>query len=349
MTAQEKIIDSVVEPPVSEVATELFHYTSIGALDGILRTNTLWATRATHLNDSSEMQLFWPPLRSACTRFVEDAIRTLHPEHSAEADHYAALDGPMISNLIRDKLIGGDGYPGWGVPFVSSFTTHEHNDHTNHGMLSQWRGYGGTDGVAIVFDTKQLKKLLIREVERYEYFGWTISEVIYYHDKVDLVKRFPKLFEAVKFHVRHVMGGRNEFDTDVRNNLAIMAKELLPAVGRVKHQAFQEENEYRIVVGVPEEACHEAMLEDGEQTAKPFKNLHYRSGVCGSIPYIRLFEKEGEGENSHKFLMPINRIIVGPSRNQSANVDTVRALVSDLAGHRQIHVQRSEIPYVATA
>ena len=348
MTAQQTRIKSV-EPKVSEVHAELFHYTSIAALGGILSTDTLWATCATHLNDSSEMQLLWPPMRDICTRFVEEEIRTLHPEHSAEAKNYAALDGPMIASLIRDKLLGGNGHAGWGVPYVSSFTTHEDDYHSNHGMLSQWRGYGGTDGVAIVFDTKEMEELLTRECERFEYFGCSVSEVVYHQDENNLVEQFSDLFEAVNIYVRHVMEGRNVHDTAVLDNLSTMSKELLPVVGRVKHHAFQEESEYRIIVGVPHEACYRAILEDGSQTAKPFKKLHFRPGVCGSVPYIRLFEKEGKGENSHKCIMPISRIIVGPSRNQSANIDSVRALLSDFVGHGKIHVQRSEIPYVATA
>ena len=349
MTAQEKGINSVVEPRVSEVHAELFHYTSIAALDGILSTNTLWATCATHLNDSSEMQLLWPPMKNICTRFVEEEIRTLHPEHSAEARNYAALDGPMMANLIQDKLLGGNGHAGWGVPFVTSFTTHEDSYLSNHGMLSQWRGYGGTDGVAIVFDTKEMEELLSQECDRFEYFGCSISGVVYRQDETNLVERFPSLFEAVNIYVRHVIDGRDVYDAIVLDNLGALARELLPVVGRVKHHAFKEENECRIIVGVPQETCHEIILEDSERTAKPFKKLHYRPGVCGSIPYIRLFEKEGEGENSHKCIMPINRVIVGPSRNQSANVNSARALISDLVGHRDIHVQRSEIPYVATA
>ena len=272
MTAHKKRISYVVEPRVSEVHIELFHYTSIAALGGILSTNTLWATCATHLNDSSEMQLLWSPMKDICTRFVEEKIITLHPEHSAEARNYAALDGPMMASLIQDKLLGGNGHAGWGVPFVTSFTTHEDSYLSNHGMLSQWRGYGGTDGVAIVFDTKEMEELLTRECERFEYFGCSISGVVYRQDETNLVERFPRLFEAVNIYVRHVIDGRDVHDTVVLDNLGTMARELLPVVGRVKHHAFQEENECRIIVGVPHETCHEVILEDGEQTVKPFKN-----------------------------------------------------------------------------
>ena len=60
MTKRERGKGCTEEPPVSEEHLELFHYTSNSALRGILKTNTLWATRATHLNDSSEMELICP-------------------------------------------------------------------------------------------------------------------------------------------------------------------------------------------------------------------------------------------------------------------------------------------------
>ena len=60
-------------------------------------------------------------------------------------------------------------------------------------MLSQWRGYGGTDGVvAIIFDTEQIEEMLTRECERFVYFACSVSDAVYY-DETNLVDRFPKL------------------------------------------------------------------------------------------------------------------------------------------------------------
>lgn len=339
----------VVEPRVSDVHVELVHYTSIAALKSILRTDMLWATRASHLNDSSEMQLIWQPMKEICTRFVEEAIVLAHPTHSDEAAKYAALDGPMIAGLIKDKLFGGSGDAGWAVPFVTSFTTHEDKYHSDHGMLSQWRGYAGEDGVAIVFDARQMEEKLLWEHESYEYFSCSISDAVYYSDEINLLKRFPGLFGAVKVYVRHVIEGLSVNDKAVLSNLHVMAKQLLPVVGRFKHQAFHEENECRIIVGIPHETYHEAMLKSREQPIKPFKKIHYRSGKCGSIPYIRLFETVHQGDYEQKGSLPITRIIVGPSRNQDANVDVVGTLVLEFSADREIKVQPSDIPYVATA
>ncbi len=50
---------AVEESLVSERHPELFHYTSLKALEGILKTGELWATHAKHLNVSSELELMW--------------------------------------------------------------------------------------------------------------------------------------------------------------------------------------------------------------------------------------------------------------------------------------------------
>src|ERR1700723_3779531 len=43
---------------IAEEHPELFHYTSAGGLEGILKTQTLWATNALFLNDRWEITAF---------------------------------------------------------------------------------------------------------------------------------------------------------------------------------------------------------------------------------------------------------------------------------------------------
>ena len=98
MTESKKEIITTPVPP------ELFHYTSISALEGILDTNTLWATRTTHLNDSSEMELIWPRIASHFIRHLKEEIEIYlqkNPgekekfDHQGGAEKVAELDGWM--------------------------------------------------------------------------------------------------------------------------------------------------------------------------------------------------------------------------------------------------------------
>ena len=76
----------------------------------------------------------------------------------------------------------------------------------------------------------------------------------------------------------------------------------------------------------------------GGQLTKRFKEIRYREGVCGSIPYIRLFDRLDAD-------LPIERVIVGPSRNQKA----VKSSVLELVEGRGIQVELSETPFVGSS
>ena len=327
---------------------ELFHYTSLQALEGILETNTLWATHAEHLNDSSEMQLLWPKLTSQCADYLQTAFEAStgrDPEKRETAKRLggpakiASQDGTTIVNVMQSLLFGDESRLGIGIPFVTSFTAHKEEYYRQDGMLSQWRGYGGDQSIAIVFDAARLKELLFVEKGRYEYLSCSIEDAVYYNEESNLEVHFPELIDALKKFSDDVVDGFSD-DKKAQENLKLLALSLLPAVGRLKHQAFREESERRAIVGV----CHESHAENlsqFEDQQKPFKVIHHRSSPCGSIPYIRLFEDIDEE-------LPISRVLVGPSRNQSANSEAVRELLGRLAGGRTIKVQESEIPYVSS-
>ena len=121
---------------------------------------------------------------------------------------------------------------------------------------------------------------------------------------------------------------------------------MLPrVVGRVKHVAFHEERECRIIAWLAPQSSHwitsDALRMEFEQAKETSimdqKKIHYRASGFGDIPYIKVFDASGED-------LPIVRIIVGPSRNGNANLEKVR----DLVGSRSIEVQLSTTPYVGS-
>ena len=117
MTATKRDDANTPEPEVSEIHSELFHYTTISSLKGIIGTNTFWATRATHLNDSSEMELIWPQLNNLLTSYLEEEIE-LHLRRNPDdaeridslggASKVADKDGSIMAALMRSKLLGYD-------------------------------------------------------------------------------------------------------------------------------------------------------------------------------------------------------------------------------------------------
>ena len=339
-----------VEPLVSEVHPELFHYTSTTALRGILGTNTLWATAATHLNDLSEMKLIWEQLEKPCMEYVDDAIRTYIvglPDETQrsrlldDASSIATTDGKMIANVMRTRLLGDDFSAGMGIPYITSFTTHTDTFTRENGMLSQWRAYGAGEPVAIVVPTKDLERLLKAEYAQFEYFSCALADAVYLDVDFSLKDYFPDFLDALRMFAQHVIQQKPVSDIEVLRNTNRLATKLLPAVGRVKHFAFREENECRIIAGLPHESLREEYSSHGEQ-AKPFKPIRHRAGRTNPIPYIRLFEKLDE-------TIPIDRIIVGPSANQQAIIDSVSSIINSSDRHTAISIEASEIPYVGSA
>ena len=345
MTARGLEAIRAAEAQVFDAHPEIFHYTSISALRGIVETNALWATHVRHLNDSSETDIVWSRLNESvveiCEAAIEDYVRR-YPEKDAYirnaggATKISAHDARAITSKMRSLLVGEDGV---AVPFVVSFTTHDDDSHRDdycrHGMLSQWRGYGGSDCVAVVFDTKELQQLLERECERFEYGLCLISDVIYDKEDVALPERFPELSNKLKSFVQNFI--ENKDDRAVEKIIHDFTPDLFSAIVRSKHYAFNEERECRIVAALTPESLRDRFAKFGE-SPKAFKRVHFRSGVCGSIPYIRLFEDLDAK-------LPITRIVVGPSRNQAANLEVVRSLV----GTKEVVVQASEIPFVGSA
>lgn len=330
---------------------DIFHYTSISALRGILGTNTLWATRATHLNDSSEMKVLWPRVGKPILECYEQELnrfRQRHPDfevgmhHMGGVSQIARFDAKTMVDDWRSRLLDEGARPSPMTPFVASFTNHNVGSprdayHRNHGMLSQWRAYAGNEGVMIVFDRREITRLVQKERELSEHWLCRISDVVYDEADMDPEEHFPEPFRLVRAFVRGWIH-ENENVEHLHMLLTKVLIELAWASARLKHGAFEEEQECRIVVGV-NAALHGA---EGQSVSagqpESAAEIHYRPGHCGSIPFVRLFESCDE-------ILPIKRIIVGPSRNQAAHTETVR----ELAKTRGIEVQTSETPYVGSA
>ena len=338
------------EGTVPERHKELFHYTSISALKGILETNSLWATKTTHLNDQSEMELIWPPMEEQVIEQYEAEILDFlqrNPDlkevinNLGGVDHIAKEDGSRIVGEMHLKLVGNDETPSVAPQYVVSFATHSSDSprdeyHRANGMLSQWRAYGGDKPVAIVFDTAGIDKLLQAESEHFLFWPLLIGDAIYLETDLSLIERFPSLFSSLSACARNFIEPRD------RESLQRLMTQAYDEASRVcallKHFGFHEEQECRIVAGATTDALRELLATAGTETPKPAKEVRHRRGHSGGIPYVALFDDLGQD-------LPIKRIIVGPSRNQDAQFREVRELVN----RRGIQVQKSETPYVGSA
>ncbi len=239
--------------------------------------------------------------------------------------------------LLKDAL---------AEPYIASFCTTSglekgvRDQVAQHGLLSQWRGYGNEGGYAIVFDTKQFCELLKDVSEKmknsmYAFF----ADVVYSSDpESKFIEEFEKDLIVIKDFFDAHLNGREK-------NLDKIYFSLMHCACRYKHWGFREENEVRVVV-LPYPLHHEEFYEDmkvEEITVGEISRKHFfRAGAL--VPYIDLFD--GVTSIPDKTL-PIKRIIVGPTKNtqeKNRRINAVKILINQHG--IKAKVTASDIPFV---
>ncbi|MFE3052290.1 DUF2971 domain-containing protein [Nocardia sp. NPDC059239] len=295
----------------------LYHYTTAAGLLGILEplTNTddlglaiettsvrsfsLWATDARYLNDSAELTFAAKELGSAVIEQLDDL----------------ADDEPRkeILQHVAERIREGD--------FTTedvTYTTHSQAAYvtcfcTDGDLLSQWRGYGANGGgYSIEFDSRALEYLLVPALRAGDAvvghaIGSPLVQVNYGLDD-------EKLREAAKLIVE------GEPDSALFNMLSSLAQ--------FKHEAFAEEDEWRIVASRP----------------TFYTPLRFRPGPTGGItPYIRLIRPQPVDDLT---VIPsaIRSITVGPGSDQDLREEALRQLLGQ-RGFLDVEVKRSKTTY----
>jgi len=323
---------------VSDEFSELFHYTNVSAFENIYNTRKLWATHYLDLNDTSEFSRF----RLKVQQFIFPKIRDifdrqmhLSTDFATDVNSHGGIDAVVgeevedVLSVVHNRTFGKEMYK---ETFVISFCAHTQPDEAKDGLLSQWRGYSEGGGVAIVFDTSKLEKMLRLEHDKYQINNIsTLSTVIYDHpssgpiikDKFKSVfTNFPDILKE-----RYPESGPPDLPT-LQNCFEAMHDDLLFGSIRVKHNAFHEKNEIRLVVPI---TTIDSFSYDSDDS-RPLKKIRYKQKGNCEVQYIELF--------GHMPL-PIKRVIVGPSRIQNLNFQKINELTDP-----SIEVVKSDIPFV---
>lgn len=328
---------------VAETYREVFHYTGISGLTGILQSQTLWATHAAFLNDGAEIKAFQERLpdilRPGVTRGVDELLRRV-PAKQALVDEHGGREKAIdeltagISNSMYKVLLGTrEGRP-ISDPYIVSFCTSATDEITHHGLLSQWRGYGQNGGYAIVFDTAELENLLREEHEKWRY-------ALFWGDAVYSSESDDKIREELGEDMDQLSAAVAESMQEgwIPEPLEKTYAPLVRCACRYKHWGFHEEREVRIVaMPINTDILTNEELSELTEMEKPRRSF-VRGGTA--IPCIHLFEGI---THLPKKPLPITRIIVGPHPEKERRR---RALETLLHQHRlHVPVTISDIPYV---
>ncbi len=291
-------------------STDIYHYTNYVGLEGIIRTASLYATDAAFLNDSSEL------------RFGADLVSTALKNKSSDLrSEVETLDlGGELGSRVRmlesaaSSLADSNFFDtefSRGV-YVVSFSGRED-------ALPQWRGYGGEGGgVCLGFDRSTLTMSLddASEISTARMDPGTLRyrgprQVMYgaaCHSEADSVAEFAAALPP--------RGHPGAF------GYGFAYTEGIRAIAIMKHAAFKEENEYRIVV-------HER-----SQGLVPVDQLKFRVGKAGLIPYLTVAFP----------LASLRSIRVGPGADMDLRMRAIAHLLRAY-GHCDVEVVQSEAPY----
>lgn len=296
---------------LSERAT-LTHYTSQAGALGILRTGRLFASNARYLNDDQEITYITTALRRCL-----DAMR----RDSDDPRRMAAL------RHISDRLLSdGD------IDFASEKRVYVACFSRAKDMLSQWRGYGGTEGPAysLAFKHQDLDRLVLVDDDGTEgpertWLPPTLTRVIY--SPTQQTKLLRTLIEPVVPAVSQALEG-DELPRAEAFAQMLGTAMVLPA-SIFKNEGFKEEREWRVI------ACD---LTYATGSAPTF----FRPSKYGLVPYKLLAARETDGERH----LPLATVMQGPTTYPELAKDSMEQLLKAegawkrLVGKPQVHLSK---------
>jgi Protein of unknown function (DUF2971) len=249
-------LDKIKGGKFLDAPPSISHYTNIGGMMGIIDKGCVWASNVSYLNDREELVHGLRGATKALKRVLNDKTYA-NWASSLEAVVKEITDGRMPNT------------------YAACFC--QRTD-----VLSQWRGYGGSDqAVAITFKRQELEDLFV------------------FHK----AKLYPVVYGALKAnkqitdHLRtnldeltvYEFAAGNYSRSEKSKHAYYMLSRLLP---QFKNIGFQDEREWRFVVQ------HETVRD--LVCFRPVGNV--------IVPYIKL----GPGEGAH---LPIKSIRIGPGRD----------------------------------
>lgn len=267
----------------------LYHYTGQNGFLGIIGNKNIWASNIHYLNDSKE--------------FIHaiDETKTMiwHRKKDQGNEHLVELYKKIESRLGGIQKIH---------IFIVSLT--EEGD-----LLSQWRGYcSNGPGYSIGFSKLEISNLSKQQ-------GFAFNPCIYDWQQQRQVIDAP-LKRAEELVLSAVSNAPNIIDNAVNRFIY----EFVHIAPLLKHRAFSEEKEWRIVSGpVP---CTDSRWKT-------------RAGHSTIIPYIEFNLVTNDGST------PIRNVVVGPGLDKELASDAISSFLTQ-NGIKKWSVTFSQVPYRTT-
>lgn len=313
-------------PTYSEEACDdaLFHYTTGSGLLGIVLNNELWSTAYYCANDESELKagkgVLTPTFRNKTHELIQSGDRRVEIFRNRGVDILDYADN-FEQHLFSFAL-------NFFCVYITCFCRALSKEDFQHGLLSQWRGYGLDGGYAIQFSRKRLRENMT-EANKSVGVNYELEDVFYEpanRFKEDVDKHSDAYVGAYLSHLDMLVEAK--FDKPIRNPIADLTggplESLLDYLIHTKSPHFTEEREARLSVLEP-------VRTDGAKLGVEFLN---RDGLI--VPYVK-------APAEFDVLSCIDWIIVGPSPRIEARFASTLQLVRNRG--LDIKVRPSHIPF----
>lgn len=306
--------DIITSETFPEKRPLLAHYTSIPNLESILRTDELWFSNPLCMNDIEEVRF----------GMIEGQRIFIESESLKEAisgdDNYA--------EIVRAFNHFYEGFANEHAADVYALCLAEHDPENHDGMLSMWRGYGGSgSGVAIVFDSG---KIPYKESEQ----AIIISRVNYL-SKDDRLKWLNSKIDEFS----QILAGRELARGEIWLAADALFRRIRIFALFTKHHGFEEEREWRIIY-----------QREWDQENKYGDMLNYGISERGLEPKLKLNLLKVEGPEGKGLPLTeiVHSLILGPAIvSPLAKRAVLRMLDLTGKGGLKGRVIQSSIPYRA--
>lgn len=288
----------------------LYHYTTAEGLKGILESKTIWATDAEFLNDAQELRYGRDELYEA---LIAEADRL-----APESDDVTAE--PEYSRGIVMRSAAAHLRPGGMYLAKQAHSVYVACFCENGDLLSQWRGYAAGGGYAIGLKRSGLERT--GPISTAFKVVSPSGPVTKYADpplEIRLLKvRYGA--EAIGPTVRHAL---YEVAPQPSNHPGAKgwwrAQVLFKALAGIKHEAFREEREWRLLIV-------------GSQGVE---SVMFRAGPpLGLVPYLAVpFEPSIVGE-----------IVIGPGAYPEVRERGITRLIEQ-RGLSDVSLRHTSAPY----
>lgn len=300
----------------------VWHYTSAEGLMGIVSRHCIWATSARFLNDRNELRTNLLALQETYERvkasFSTDECRVLvqaFDERKDVGDAFVASASEMSDLLTLWRFYASKGTSPFSIGFDSSVELGAYEQDASEKHPSPPPGY--YEDAMDVDDNNQPFSLYNPNQ------AWSLTSD---WERVSYVPRNGNDSHAA--YLRMEAARR----LDPKGGRRVWLNMPLGAIGLEKDEAFEDEREVRLI-----------------STVQPdWRFVKYRSGDFGITPYVEL--RAGVGEegfvphNTHTIL-PIRKIMIGPSNENRENSKRALRGLLDANGYGEVEIAVSEIPF----